>query len=181
MNTTDEPTTTPEVPAARSEVVTENRVILNPASGEVIDLDAADLPALAAQVDRVGEMFGNLGLFRQALVDEAAKRLDRLNARKDVVGDYVIETNAPTTATYTIEAVRNQLRDLIAEGILDESVLDRVIVQDPPKAPPPKLAKVELNKLARHEDRRVAGALARARTVAPQRRTLTVKRKPAAS
>lgn len=158
------------------ELETVTQTITDPASGEVIAL-SADTPHLLEAAARMADLAADLGRVRGYIVNEVASRLDRLNTRSDRIGPFDVETNAPTVETYELGALREELGKLVDEGILDASIIDRVIVpQERPPTPPPKLAKVEVNKLKRHPDRRVLAALQAARTVQPQKRTLKITR-----
>lgn len=157
--------------------------VAHPATGEVIDLKAAPTPELAAGLEQLDDLMGQLREFRQAVVDEAAARLDALGARKELITeDLELETNPPTTDEYPVEATRAELEALVEAGVLDAAIVDRVIVQPPtppPPGPPPKrVAKAEVNKLLKSSDRRVLQALGRARQRTTNRRTIKIKRKP---
>lgn len=152
--------------------------VMNPATGEVIDLVDATTTDLARAVLSVGELYGELSAFRQALIDEVAGRMDTANARTEVVGNYKLTTNAPTESTYSVDALREALTPLTQgdDAPLDPSVLSRLIILPVPALPEPKVDKREVNKLKASTDPRVLAALAQARTISPNRRTLKVER-----
>lgn len=151
--------------------------VMNPATGEVIDLVDATTTDLARAVQAVNELYGELAAFRQALIDEVAGRMDTANARTEQVGDYKLTTNAPTESTYGVQALREELAPLTEgdDAPLNPIVLERLITTPPPAEPEPRVDKREVNKLAKSGDPRVLAALARARTVSPNRRTLKVE------
>lgn len=151
-------------------------VIANPATGEVIDLDNADSVELAQALAELAFLLTDVDLFRHSLVDELARRLDRENRRSAELGPFKVETNPPTEEVYTPDSVRRELGPLVEEGLLAPEVLHRLITLPTPRPPSPRVDKREVGKLKRSDDRRILAALARARDVRPQSRTITVKR-----
>lgn len=155
---------------------TENtRTLVQPASGELVELDAPTTD-LVAGLERLEELVDRLMEFRRLVVDEVAARMDTANSRTERVGDYVLKTNAPTSEDYPVRPLREALRGLVEAGVLDPVVLERVIVTPPPTPPEPKVDKRELNKLKGHADPRVARAIGAVRQRTPNRRTLKIER-----
>lgn len=152
-----------------------DNIAVDPASGEVVALSAPTLE-LVDHAERVRELTAELARFRQVLVDEVARRLDASNTRSDVVGEWAVETNAPTSTDYLLDVLRAELEELVEDEVLDRAVLDRVIVTPDPKPPEPRVDKREVNKLKGHTDRRVAGAIAKASQRVNNTRTLKTKR-----
>lgn len=148
--------------------------VLNPASGELLNLRELDTNDLALTVARIDEHVGEVAAFRKALVDEAVRRLDSLAKRKANVGGYELETNAPTTVDYREDVLRAGIEELVAAGELDGAILEQLWpTPAPPPPPAPKLNKRELNKLK--ADPRVAGAIAAASVRVNNTRTLKVR------
>lgn len=150
--------------------------LVHPVTGELLDVAGAATTDLAAAAAAISEHVDRVFEFRQALVDEVARRMDRMNTRSEVVGDLKLTTNAPATESYPVAPTRDALQRLVDDDVLDPEVIARVIVTPPPADPQPKVAARELNKLKRHDDPRVARALGAVRQVSPQRRTLKVER-----
>lgn len=150
--------------------------VTDPASGEVINLRDLEPIGLARTIDRVDRLVVDVAAFRRALVDAGAHMLDRLNARKDRVGEYELETNAPTSVEYREDVLLGELVALVAAGVIEAKVIDKVFKPQelPKEPPPPKLDKRELNKLKSNE--RAAAAIARASVRTNNRRTLKVTR-----
>lgn len=155
--------------------------LVHPATGEVLDIKAATTTELAAGIESLADLFANLGDFRQAIIDELAGRLDSANARKERVGPYELETNPPTTENYDAGILEAELTALVEAKVLDPVIIDRV-VPFPEPTPPPKpqrrVDKREVNKLKKSTDRRVQSAVAKARSIAHNRRTIKVARQP---
>lgn len=151
-------------------------LIVHPATGEVLDLKAAASNDLGYAYEDVIELEHKLRSFRQAIADEAARRLDSINARTETFGDVTLETNAPTEESYSVDDLLRELKPLVAAELLDESVLERCVIRPLPNPPAPKVDKREVNKLKRHDSAQVLAALARARVVTRTTRTLKVKR-----
>lgn len=169
MTTTPAPD--PDAPVAEVPAGT----IMDPASGELLDLVGLSTRELVAADQRVRDLVAELGRFRQAVVNEVAARLDRANTRTDIVGRFKIETNAPSSDEYLLDVLEKELRALVAADVLDEAVVAAVVVQPPPKPQDKKVDKREVNKLKGHDDRRVLAAVSAARQRKPNTRTLTVK------
>lgn len=151
-------------------------IVVHPATGEALDLPAMATDVLATGLEELGELLSELGAFRQRIVDELAGRMDRVNTRSERVGRFELETNAPTEETYSAPLLRAELTGLVAEGIIDRELLDRVITYPTPKPPEARVDKREVNKLKRSTDQRVLNAIAAARTINPNRRTMKVRR-----
>lgn len=149
--------------------------LIEPVTGEVIDLANAATTDLAQAAERLSEYLDGIYTVRQAIADEVARRLDTVNSRSERIGDYVLKTNAPTTESYDAGRLRDALDRLVAAGKLDAAVIDRILKTTTPE-PVTKVDGREVNKLKRHHDPEVLAGLAAARTVSPQRRTLKVER-----
>lgn len=150
-------------------------VIVNPATGEALDLGGSTTD-LAAAVAGIGAVRAMLDDYRQAVENEIARRMDTANSRTERVGDWKITVNAPTTETYPIDQVREILDGFIEDGTLDPVVRDRVLVTAPPKPPEQRVAKTELNKLLKHPNEDVADTFGAARIVAPARRSVRIEK-----
>lgn len=154
--------------------------LVHPATGEVLDIKAATTTELAAGIESLADLFANLGDFRQAIINELAGRLDSANARKEQVGPYELETNPPTTEDYSASTLEAELRELVEAKVLDPVIIDRVMPFPPPYVPPKpqrRVDKREVNKLKKSTDQRVLTAVAKARTILTQRRTVKVTRR----
>lgn len=145
-------------------------VAVNPATGEAVDLkrDATDL--LAAERRRVTELRDELSRYAAFIDAELTARLDKENTRSAEVGGYRIETKAPTTLTFEPGALATAVLDLVAEGLLGESVVEKVL-----NPQPDKINRREVDKLLRHADKRVREHVAAAGTEEEQRRSVSVK------
>lgn len=156
-------------------------VAVHPTTGEAIVKDATTTD-LADAFEAALELRGRLDEFAQAIVGEVADRMDKAAERKALLptaGDGLVEleVNAPTSEEYPVDIMRTALETLVADGVLDDAVLAKVITTPPPKPQDPKVDKREVNKLKKSSDRRVLAAIAGARTVVTNRRTLKIKRK----
>ena len=151
------------------------RELVHPTTGEILDLAAATTTDLAVVHGRVGDLMRQLADFRQHVVDEVAARMDRENARSAVVGGLKIETNAPTTDTYPVEALLDALTELVGADVLSPAVVERVIETPLPKEPEPVVRKAELNRLRAHNNPVVVAKLDAVRVRNPQRRTLKIQ------
>lgn len=155
---------------------TQGAELVHPLTGEVLEPAATATTDLAEALEDLAGVYERLHAYRQAIIDELTARMDRGNARTEIVGPWRLTTNAPTSDVYDLVRLRVELEELVKADVLDADVVDRVIVTPDPVAPPAKLARVELNKLKRHPDARVLRALGAARGVIPQRRTLNAER-----
>lgn len=154
---------------------TRTRTAVDPTSGEIIPLDAT-APELVDALTRNAELIVRIAEFRQALTDELARRLDKLNTRTDRIGPFDVETNAPTEEVYSVDRLREELGKLVDADVIDPAVLEQVITWPTPKPPEPRVDKREANKLKRHPDRRVLAALQAAREIRRTKRTIKIKR-----
>lgn len=161
-------------PAPESET-SRALVAIDPVTGEILDLKALTTTDLAEATERARGLIDEVFGFRQRIVDEVSRRMDRENSRSAVVGSLKITTNAPVKESYPIAPLRAALQALVDADVLEASVIDRVITEADPKPPEPKVAARELNKLKGHDDQRVAAAIGAVRQRDPQRRTLKVE------
>lgn len=152
-------------------------LIVLPGTGEALELTAAT-DRLAGAVVELDELVTRIEDAKAVIKAELAKRLDKGNERKAAIGDFELSVNAPTTELYDVEVLKRELKALVDDDVLEERVIGLVLPL-PPAPPPParELDKRELNKLKKHPDRRVLTAIAKARTVQTNRRTVGVKRK----
>jgi len=154
---------------------TTTDLVVIPVTGEAIDLNGPTTD-LARTIEQIRGYLDGLIDVRRHVADELAARLDTANSRTEQVGDYLIKTNAPTQEDYSPAVLRAELEELITAGTLDAVVLDRVITTPEPKPPEPRVDKREINKLKRSTDPAVLRAVATARTITPNTRTITVTR-----
>jgi hypothetical protein len=73
------------------------RELTIPTTGEVLDLETATTTDVALELERVDDVIGQLDEARADLKAELIARLDRSNRRSAEVGDWRLETNAPTS------------------------------------------------------------------------------------
>jgi hypothetical protein len=152
-------------------------VAVHPATGELVNLTAADPADLAIGLEGASDLLDDLYAFRQAIVDELARRADARGRRTVTLGPIDVEVNAPTVDDYSVERLEAELEPLVDAGILDRELVDELIVQPPrPPAPPAKVDKRRVNALLKSDDRRILGALAAARTRRTQKRTAKITR-----
>lgn len=144
--------------------------VINPATGESIALADQATDLLARERRAVTELRDSLNQFASYLDEELTRRLDHENTRSATVGEWKIETKAPTTLTFESGALGVAIHDLISEGLLGESVIERVFIPVPDK-----VNRREVDKLLRHADKRVREHIASVGTEEAQRRTVTVK------
>lgn len=152
-----------------------NSMIVNPATGEALDL-TGPTNDLAAAVVGLGEVRQMLDDYRHAVEAEIARRMDAANTRKERIGEWEISVNAPTTESYPTDLVREQLAYLIEKHGLDPVVMDRVIVTPDPKPAEAKVDRREINKLLKHPDPEVGERIGRASVTAPARRNVKIER-----
>lgn len=154
------------------EVVTASAaaVAINPATGVAVELPSETTDTLARERRDVTDLRNALAQYAQAIDDELTARLDKENTRSAVVGEWRIETKAPTALTFEPDRLAVAVLDLIAEGLLAESVAERVLIPQPDK-----VNRRELDKLLRHADKRVREHIASVGTEEAQRRTVAVK------
>lgn len=157
---------------------TDVATIVDPVTGEAIKLGEYTTDSLALIADRAGGILAELAAFRQRLNDELAARLDAMGTRTADVGEWRLEANAPTSEEYRLDVLRTGLTEAAKAGArLEEGILDRVIVTPEPKPPEPRIDKRVVNNLKRSDDRRVLAAIAEARTVVNNRRTVKISRR----
>lgn len=148
--------------------------VLNPASGELLNLRELDTNDLARAVARVDRHVIAVADFRKALIGESVRRLDSLAKRKALVGGYELETNAPSTVEYREDVLRENIEALVEAGKLEAAILEQLWPTPAPAPPPkPKLDKRVVNKLKADPD--VAPAIAAASVRVNNNRTLKVR------
>ena len=109
------------------------------------------------------------------LIDaEIARRLDLDNVRAGTQNGWGVEVNAPSTTEWDVPNLRSAITELIADGRLGITVLDRAV----PAVTTYKPSARELRKLLEHDDREVRELVRECRRMVPQRRRVTVTAPP---
>jgi hypothetical protein len=165
--------TAPETASASLELV------LHPLTGEAIALEGKATDEVVALYSEGAELLEAVKVYRDAIRVELVARLDRGGERSATIGRYRLETNAPTSEEYRADVLEEELRKLTE--LEDAPIEERVVENAVPWAKPPKFTparKVDkrvVNKLKNSDDRRVLAAIAKARTVVTNTRTLKVE------
>jgi hypothetical protein len=152
------------------DVAVRQETIVNPATGEAVDLAKEATDLLARERRDVTELRASLANYATFLDEELTRRLDKENTRSADVGEWHIETKAPTTLTFEPDRLAVAVHDLIAENLLGESVVDKLFIPQPDK-----INRREVDKLLKHADKRVREHVAAAGSEEPQRRSVSVK------
>lgn len=154
---------------------TENTpAVVHPVTGELVDVRTATPAALADALEDYGTMRDRLEDFREAIVAEVARRADARGKRTVELAGVTFEVNAPTEEAYDVGRLRAELEPLVADGTIDEELLDELIVTPPPKPQPVRVDRRRVAALKRSTEPRLLAAIARARTVVGTRRTAKV-------
>lgn len=154
-----------EVSAPQSEAVA-----IRPSTGEALQLASEATDILAAHRRDALDFINAERRFIDAVDEELTRRLDKANTRSAEVGGFRIETKAPTTTAWDAEKLGLVIADLIAEDLLEESVMEQVLIPQPDK-----VNTAAAKKLLSHPDQRVRDHVATATTTVDQRRNVTVK------
>ena len=148
-------------------------IVVNPATGNTLDLPSETTDILAAERLDVIETKRALDNYASHIDTELTARLDKMGRRSANVNGWTIETKPPTTTDYPVDALRGALEDLIDADLLADEVMDDVLVPQPVTY---KLNRVRLNTLLKHPNERVREALAAcAVETEVARRSVTVK------
>lgn len=183
---TDDPADVGEVVDAEPVDEQPGNELVIKTTGEVIDLDAGS-DQLTRHVAEINAAYKDLANAKDVLIGELARRLDRSNARKQKFGRWEAETNAPTTEVYTPSTLLKELDQLVEQGHADAELIDAIMPFPTPEEVDAfaktrgSVKKVEINKLKKTDPTTPAGrailaALARAREIVPQKRTLKVRK-----
>ena len=97
-----------------------SRALEVPITGEVVDLKAASIPALAATFDGLAQFELQIRSAKRELSDEVARRLDYFGRRSFEDNGWRVEVNAPTEREYDIDELRATLTELVAEGTISD-------------------------------------------------------------
>jgi len=154
-----------------------NVQLIHPTSGEVVSLPDATGDELDRIDTDLARLIVTVGMMRQLVAAEVARRADRLNARTVELDGTTWEVNAPTEDVYTVEAIRRELEPMVKAGRIDQAILDSLIVKPPPKPQDPRVDKRKVNTLLRTNDGAVLAALAAARQTRNTTRTAKVTRR----
>lgn len=160
----------------------------DPTTGEVLDppdglapaptQDAAEDAAETRSIETLVEIYFKLARERNAIADTLADMrpavvayLDARNERSSKIAGFNVTTNAPVGEDIDAAALRNVLIQLVADGKLDESVIDRTVSVSEELT----VHKAELNKLRRAGDPAITAAVNTAIEPEDARRSLSVK------
>lgn len=153
-------------------------LIVHPATGEVIDLNAATTTELAAGIEAIRGLLDDLNDFRRALINELAGRLDKRGARSAVVGDIKLTTNAPTQEHYDPTVLKAALLDLADEDLIEPELVDEVVKTVTKTVTEVKVDKRLVNNLKRSDDDRIKAAVTAATSISHTNRTISIERTP---
>lgn len=149
--------------------------VVNPKTGELLVLADVKPEDLDAAVSEAGRMIGQLVEFKQAVVEELARRADARGSRKVTLAGITYEVNSPTVDDFDMEGLRASITTLIEQGEVEQELLDSLIVRPPqPPRPPERVDKRNAATLMRSDNPLILTALAAARRRVPQKRTYKV-------
>lgn len=153
-------------------------VAVEPVTGELLELEAATPEALVEALDQIADYLDRIAGYKAEIVGEIARRADRRGERRTELGGYVFEVNPPTVDTYNVGELQAALAPFVADGRLDQVAVERLVRYPQPKRPPPEVAKSELGKLWKSNDRELLAALARVRQRGTPKRTARIVERP---
>jgi len=151
------------------------RPVLDPVSGEVVELGVAETERLAEFRDFLGDCKRRIDEVLVEVDAEVTRRLDADNVRSSKAGGFEVKTEAPYVTTWDTARLGVALEALVVAGKLTRKAATAALVPQPP--PPPKPNAAELKKLLAHVDAEVVEAIDACRSAETrQRRRVTVKR-----
>lgn len=153
-------------PGAELDRAPAARTVLHPATGEVLDLEAADNVDLADQRIGAVELRRLLDEFTATLDAEVIRRMDHENTLTLRAGPWKMTGDGTEVTTWDSAQLSLELEALVQAGRLARGAAQKaleVVVSYKPKA-------AELKKLAKHADPEVRTAVEACRTVGPNPR-----------
>ncbi len=158
--------------------VTLPRATVSPITGEVLELETARPAQIVDALDAIADLLDRISEHKAELVEELARRADRRGERKTELGGYTVEVNPPTEDHYSVRELREALAPFVEKGTIDQALVYRLIRHPPPTPKPPAVAKRELDKLWKSDDRELLAALAGVRQRAKTKRTAKIIGRP---
>jgi hypothetical protein len=102
--------------------------VLNPTTGEVIDLASAPTDELAVVLDRIKSHNDAVSDFRRDVVDEMLRRMDKRGVWTVHLAGVKVTGQSPAAVEYEdLEAMWRKLRALVHAGELDELAVDDAV------------------------------------------------------
>lgn len=150
------PATAVSAPAARA----GDAIVVNPATGEVLDLAVAPTTAIAEWRADLIELKWQLDALAHSLDDEVARRLDFEGHRSAQVGDWDLSVEAPTVVSWEVEMLGFHLEALVTDGRISRGVAERCLERVVTFKPRP----VELKRLLAHADPEVRRSIEECRS-----------------
>jgi hypothetical protein len=108
-------------------VATTPREVLNPLTGELVDLAAATTTDLAIERDEVRTARDAISTWAKAIDQELTDRLDREAKRSATVGGYKLTVTAPTVRQTDEIGLRAALLKLVDDGVLSDAAVDAAV------------------------------------------------------
>ncbi len=102
------------------------RRVTMPATGEVLDLDAADV-LLAAALDEAKDIEGRIRSYKRAIVDEVLDRQDRRAKWTTHAAGWKLTGESPDRFDFDADKLVAVLRQLIKEGLIDREAADACV------------------------------------------------------
>jgi len=113
-----QPALAPAAPAATPASIGQDEVLVDPRSGEVVDLGAAPSDQLIDVVLECRRQEAMLSKWRKASEDELRRRLEREGRRVAVVGDYELKVDTGFRREWNADDLRYALDELVRRGVL---------------------------------------------------------------
>lgn len=147
-------------------------VVLNPATGELLDVANASTTDIADWRLRAVELKRELDAMSSDLDVELARRLDAEGRRSARVGDYELTVPAPSKTEYDVERLGIALEALVRDGRIARGFAERCI-----KVEIKRSAKAsEVTRMLAHVDPEVRAAAERICSTVPNARRVSVRR-----
>lgn len=153
-----------------SELEARPREVTNPATGELVTLDAAT-DVLAGELEGVKELEANLRSYKRAIGDELLTRMDT-EARWSWRGAGLkLQAPSPNVVDYDGEVLWRELEPLVRDGVIGEHAFAAAVERDYAY----KAKKAGITALAKLPSTRIQAAINAAR-LEPKTRTVNVTR-----
>ncbi|MCK9250042.1 MAG: hypothetical protein M0P31_13845 [Solirubrobacteraceae bacterium] len=134
-----------------TDITTRPVEVVNPLTGELVDIAAMATDALALERNEIRAAQDAIATWRRAIDAELTARLDHEAKRSARVAGYKLSVTAPTVRETDALGLRTALLALAADGVLSEAAVDAAVEV----VPTYKARRVGINALHKHADERV--------------------------
>lgn len=105
------------------------QLVVNPATGEALDLAALDDEGLVQRIHEVRRLQQLLRELTDELSGEVLRRMDMDARYSGQVGEFVVRGDGPGQVEYDPDGLRKALRPFVIDGVISQAAVDSAVAE----------------------------------------------------